>query len=112
MNNVLRLIGRTIVVAIVLVITSYLTPGFTIVGMWSYILAALVISALDYFVEMMMSEKVSPFGNGVKGFLISAVIIYVAQFFVPFMAVSIVGAIVSAVIIGVLDAIFPIKVLS
>ena len=89
----------------------FLTPGFTIYGLWSYLIAAIVISVLDYLVESFMDENISPFGKGIKGFLISAVIIYVAQFFVPYMGVSIIGAILAAAVIGILDAIFPIKVL-
>ena len=110
-NTFLRWLGRMVVVAIILGVTSFLTPGFTIYGLWSYLIAAVVISALDYFVESFMDENISPFGKGIKGFLISAVIIYVAQFFVPYMGVSIIGAILAAVVIGILDAIFPIKVL-
>lgn len=110
-NSFFRWLARMCLVAIILGITSFLTPGFTIYGLWSYLIAAVVISALDYLVESMMNQDISPFGKGIKGFLISAIIIYVAQFFVPYMGVSIVGALIAAAVIGVLDAIFPIKVL-
>ncbi|NFS82730.1 phage holin family protein, partial [Clostridium botulinum] len=36
-----------------------------------------------------------------------AVIIYLAQFFVPNMNVSIIGALLAAIVIGILDAILP-----
>ncbi len=54
-----------------------------------------------------MGVDASPFGKGVKGFIIAAVIIYFAQFLVPHMRVSIIGAILAALVIGVLDAVFP-----
>lgn len=106
-NSVLRWIGRFILVAIILMITSYLTPGFSIRGMWSFLIAAVVISALDYLVEMLMGVDASPFGKGIKGFIIAAIIIYLAQFLVPNMGVTIIGAILAAIVIGILDAIFP-----
>ena len=106
-GSIIRWIGRCILVAIILMITSYLTPGFSIRGMWSFLLAAVIISLLDYFVELFMGVDASPFGKGIKGFIIAAIIIYATQFFVPNMGVSILGAVLAAVVIGVLDAIFP-----
>ena len=106
-GSLLRWIGRFILVAVILMITSYLTPGFSIRGMWSFLIAAVVISLLDYFVELFMGVDASPFGKGIKGFIIAAIIIYATQFFVPNMGVSILGAVLAAVVIGVLDAIFP-----
>lgn len=98
---------RLIAVAIILGITSFLTPGFTIHGMWSFLIAAVVISALDYLVELFMGIDASPIGKGVKGFVIAAVILYLAQFLVPNMHVSIIGALLAAIVIGILDAVLP-----
>jgi uncharacterized membrane protein YvlD (DUF360 family) len=96
---------------IVLAITSFLTPGFSIVGMWSYILAAVVISVADYLVERLMGIDASPFGKGLKGFFIAAIIIYLVQFIVPGVSVSIIGAILAALVIGLLDAFLPGRVM-
>lgn len=106
-GSLLRWIGRFLLVAVILMITSFVTPGFTIRGMWSFLIAAVVISGLDYIVEMLMGIDASPFGKGIKGFVIAAIIIYLAQFLVPNMGVSIIGAALAAVVIGFLDAIFP-----
>ncbi|AIY81734.1 phage holin family protein [Clostridium botulinum] len=104
-------IGRLIVVAIILGITSFFTPGFTIKGLWSFLIAAVVITVLDYIVEKFMGIDASPIGKGAKGFFIAAVIIYLAQFFVPNMNVSIIGALLAAIVIGILDAISPGKIM-
>jgi len=98
---------RFVLVAVILAITSFLTPGFTISGLWSFILAAVVITVLDYLIESFMGVDASPFGKGLKGFVISAIIIYLAQFLVPYMRVSIIGAILAALVIGIIDAIIP-----
>ena len=106
-NSLLRWIGRFILVAVILMITSFLTPGFSINGMWSFLIAAVVISGLDYLAELLMGVDASPFGKGIKGFIIAAIIIYLAQFLVPNMGVTIIGAVLAAIVIGTLDAIFP-----
>jgi len=98
---------RLILVAVVLGITSFFTPGFTIHGLWSFLIAALVITVLDYFAESLMGVDASPIGKGLKGFAIAAVIIYLTQFLVPNMRVSIIGALLAAVVIGFLDALLP-----
>lgn len=100
-------VGRLVLTAVILAIASFFTPGFSITGMWSYLIAALVISILDYLVEAFMGVDASPFGRGIKGFFIAAIILYVTQFFVPAMSVSIMGAILAALAIGILDAVIP-----
>lgn len=106
-SSILRWIGRFILVAIILMVTSFITPGFSINGVWSFLIAAVVISVLDYLVELLMGVDASPFGKGIKGFIIAAIIIYLAQFLVPNMGVTIIGAILAAIVIGILDAVFP-----
>lgn len=102
---------RLVLVAVVLMITSFLTPGFSIRGLWSFLLAALVIIILDYLAEKMMGIDASPIGKGIKGFAISAVIIYLTQFFVPSMRVSIIGSLLAALVIGILDMLIPKKLM-
>lgn len=106
-KGILSWVWRMLLTAVILAITSFFTPGFSISGLWSFILAAIVISVLDYLVESFMGVDASPFGRGIKGFAISAVIIYVAQFLVPTMSVSIIGALLAALAIGILDAVMP-----
>ncbi|MDT8718496.1 phage holin family protein [Clostridium sp. 19966] len=106
-KGILHWILRFIYVAVILAITSFLTPGFTINGLWAFLLAAVVIIVLDYLVELIIGVDAAPFGKGVTGFVITAVIIYVTQFLVPYMRVSIIGAVLAALVIGILDAIIP-----
>lgn len=100
-------VGRLALTAVILGITSFFTPGFSIDGLWSFLLAALIISVIDYLVESFMGVDASPFGRGIKGFFIAAIILYLTQFFVPNMSVSIIGALLAALAIGILDAILP-----
>ena len=100
-------LGRLALTAVILAITSFFTPGFSINGIWSFLLAAIVISVIDYLVESFMGVDASPFGKGIKGFVIAAVILYLAQFLVPNMSVSIWGALLAALVIGIVDAVMP-----
>ncbi len=106
-KGILHWIWRLVYVAIILAITSYVTPGFTINGLWFFLLAAVIIIVLDYLVELIMGVDASPFGRGLIGFLVTVAIIYVTQFLVPYMKVSIIGAMLAALVVGILDAIIP-----
>lgn len=106
-KSIVAWLGRLALTAVVLAITSFFTPGFSITGMWSYLIAAVVISVLDYLVESFMGVDASPFGRGIKGFFIAAIILYVAQYLVPNMTVSLMGAVLAAIAIGVIDALLP-----
>ena len=68
-----------------------------------------IIEKLDYLAELLMGVDASPFGKGIKGFIIAAIIIYLAQFLVPNMGVTIIGAVLAAIVIGILDAVFPVR---
>ena len=111
LTGFLRWVGKMVIFAVVLAVVSLLTPGFSINGLWSYLLAAVVISVLDMLIERLMKVDASPFGKGFKGFVIAAVLIYVAQFVVPAMTVTVWGALLGALVIGIIDAIFPGRVM-
>jgi len=107
----ISLIIRFIVAAIVLMITSWLTPGFSSMNFGTALLAALIIAAMDWVIQRLFKIDASPFGRGIVGFIVSAVIIYLTQFLVPGMSVSIWGAIIASLIIGIIDAISPTNVI-
>jgi uncharacterized membrane protein YvlD (DUF360 family) len=107
----LGIIIRFVVAAIVLMVTSLITPGFSNMGFGTALLAAVVIAAIDYVIQKVFKMDASPFGRGIVGFLLSALVIYLTQFFVPDMEVNVFGAIVAALIIGIIDAIIPANVI-
>ncbi|HZJ57166.1 MAG TPA: phage holin family protein [Clostridia bacterium] len=103
----LGIIIRFIVAAVVLMVTAVVTPGFRAMGFGTALLAALIIAALDYVVQKLFRIDASPFGRGLSGFILSAVIIYLSQFLVPGMQINLFGAVIAALIIGVVDALIP-----
>lgn len=102
-----QLIGRMIAAAVVLAITAFFTPGFTINNIWSLVIAAIVLTILDYLIVKLTNLHASPFGKGFVGFILSAVILYVTQFFVAGYSISWLSAIIGALIYGIIDYIMP-----
>ena len=109
MNGWLGAIVRFIVSAFVLLAVGALVPGIVVAGFTNALIAAIVIAILGYLIEEVAGEDISPQARGVVGFLTSAVVIYATQYLVTGMEVSIVGALLAAFVIGVVDIFVPTK---
>lgn len=105
--SITHFLVRLVVGAIVLAVTAALTPGFTIRGFWPLIFGAIVLAILDYVAAKMLGVNASPFGRGIMGFVLAAIIIYATQFFVAGYNVTILGAIIGALVYGLVDLILP-----
>ncbi|AIQ63203.1 membrane protein [Paenibacillus stellifer] len=99
---------RFIVSALVLLVVGWIVPNFTIGGFWSALMLALVIALLGWVVEGIFGKKTTPFGRGIVGFIVSALVIWLAQFIVAGVSVSIIGAILAALVIGIIDLFLPV----
>ena len=102
-----QIIGRLVTAAIVLAITAFFTPGFSINNFWSLALAAVVLTAIDYLIVKFTGLHASSFGKGFVGFALAAVVLYVTQYFVAGYTISWIAAIIGALIYGVVDYIIP-----
>lgn len=107
--SITEMIVRVIITAIVVGLTAFFTPGFSIDGLGSLIVASIVIGILDYLVEKFTGIDASAFGKGIKGFLITVVILYVTRLIVPGFHITWIGAIIGAIVIGIIDMIIPSK---
>lgn len=102
------LIVRFIVSALVLMLVAAVLPGIKVAGFTGALIAAAVIAVLGYLAEKLMGDKVSPQSRGLVGFITGAVVIYLAKFIVPaYLSVSIIGALLAAFVIGIVDAFVP-----
>ena len=106
-STVWQIIGRLVAAAVVLAITAFFTPGFSINNFWSLAIAAVVLTVLDYLIVKFTGLHATPFGKGFIGFALAAVILYVTQFFVAGYAISWMAAIIGALIYGVIDYFIP-----
>ena len=106
-STIWQLIGRFVASAVVLAITAFFTPGFTINSFWTLIIAAVVLTAMDYLIVRFTGLQASPFGKGFVGFALAAIVLYVTQFFVAGYSISWIAAIIGALIYGVVDYFIP-----
>ena len=106
-STVWQIVGRLIGAAVVLAITAFFTPGFSLNNIWTLIIAAVVLTVLDYLVTKFTGLHASPFGKGFVGFALAAITLYVTQFFVAGYTISWIAAIIGALIYGVVDYFLP-----
>ena len=106
--NWLGAVVRFVVSALVLMAVGWLLPGIKVNGFVGALIAAAVIAILGYVVELILGDKISPRSRGIVGFITAAVVIYVAQFIVPaYLSVSLIGSLLAAFVIGLIDAFVP-----
>lgn len=103
----LGLIVRFVVSAIVLMLVSFILPGFARLGFVEALIGAVIIALLGFIIETFLGRRASPQNRGLVGFIVSAVVIYLAQFLVPGMTVTFIGAVLAAIVIGVVDLFVP-----
>ena len=101
-------IVRFIVAALVLMVVGWIVPQFSVGGFWSALVLALVIALLSWVVEGIFGKRINPFGRGIVGFLVSALVIYIAQFIVSGVSVTMLGALLAALVIGIIDLFIPV----
>ena len=91
-----QMVGRFIVAAIILGITAFFTPGFSINNIWSLAISALVLTVMDYLIIKFTGLHAMAFGKGFVGFMLAVITLYATQFFVAGYSISWMAAIVGA----------------
>ena len=107
LGTVGQIIGRFIVAAIILGITAFFTPGFSINNIWALAIAKIILSVMDYLIVKFTGLHSSAFGKGFVGFILAVITLYVTQYFVAGYSISWMAAIIGALIYGVIDYIMP-----
>ena len=107
MSTAGQVIGRFVTAAIVLAITAFFTPGFSINNIGTLAIAAIVLTLIDYLIVKFTGLEATPFGKGFVGFVLAAVTLYVTQYFVAGYSISWIAAIIGALIYGIVDYIIP-----
>ena len=102
-----QILGRLVASAVVLAVTAFFTPGFTINNIWALAIATVVLAVMDYLIAKFTGIQASPFGKGFVGFALAAITLYVTQFFVAGYSISWMAAIIGALIYGVVDYFIP-----
>ena len=107
MGTVGQIIWRLITSAVVLAITAFFTPGFSINCFLTLAIAAVVLTVIDYLIVKFTVLHASSFGIGFVGFVLAAVTLYADEFFIAGYTVSWMAAIIGALIYGVIDYFIP-----
>ena len=107
MGAIGQMLGRFIVAAIILGITAFFTPNFSINNIWALALAAVVLTVMDYLIVKITGLNAIAFGKGFVGFVLAAITLYATQFFVAGYSISWFAAIIGALIYGVIAYIMP-----
>ena len=106
-NTFTQVILRFITSAVILAITAFFTPGFTINNIWALALAAVVLTVIDFLLVKFTGLHASTFGKGFVGFILAVAVLYVTQYFVAGYSISWIAAIIGALIYGVIDYFLP-----
>lgn len=102
-----QIIGRFIASAVILAVTAFFTPGFTINNIWTLGLAAIVLTVMDYLIVKFTGLHAMAFGKGFVGFILAVIVLYATQFFVSGYTISWMAAIIGALIYGIIDYMIP-----
>ncbi|MBU5668457.1 phage holin family protein [Peptoniphilus sp. MSJ-1] len=103
----INLIVKIIVSAIAILITSALSIGVQVDGFMTAAWVAIVIGILDWAINKFTGIDASPFGRGAVGFIVAAIILYITGRFVDGFNVSVIGAVIGAAILGIVDSFLP-----
>ena len=103
----LSTVVRFVISALVLLLVGYVVPGFSVIGITSALVAALVIGLVAWAIETILGEDTSPRSRGVVSFLVAAAVIWSVQYVIPGLRVTIVGALLASFVIGLVDSVVP-----
>ena len=106
-STTLQIVGRLITAGIVLAITAFFTPGFKIDSFWALAMATIVLAIIDFLIAKFTGLHASSFGKGFVGFILSAVVLYITQYFVAGYTISWISAIIGALVYGTVDYFLP-----
>jgi len=101
------LVFRLISAAIVLSLTAFFTPGFSIDGVKALIVAVIVLSLIDFILSKIFDIQAKPFGRGISGFAVTVIVLYVTKFLVEGFDINLLSAIIAAFVYGIISAIVP-----
>ncbi|MDO5718111.1 MAG: phage holin family protein [Tissierellia bacterium] len=108
MKNVVGLIIRIVLAMLVVWLTSVLTPGMSVQGGFGTLaIAALAIAIIQHLLATLTGLERSGLAKGISGFLVTALILFLAGKVVSGFNVSIIGALIGGLVLGVVEMLIP-----
>lgn len=102
----INLIIKILVSGLAISVAAFFSP-MRVTNYSAAILAAIVIGLLDWAIDKFLGVKASPAGRGVSGFITAAIVIYLTGKIVSGFSVSILGSLIGAFVIGIVDTFLP-----
>ena len=103
----IKLLIKVLVSGLAILLTSAPSIGIQTDGYTTAILAAVVIGILDWAINKFTGVDASPFGRGAVGFIVAALILFITGRIVDGFNVTIIGALVGAIVLGIVDSFLP-----
>lgn len=104
--NLGGLILRLILSMVVVGLTNVLVPGMSNKGgLLNLAIIAVVIAVLQHLLSMLFGS--SKAASGISGFIIMALVLYLAGKFIDGFEVSVLGALIGGLVYGIVDSFIP-----
>lgn len=101
------LLLKVLASAVAVFVAAFLAPGMEVTNFSAAIVAAIAMGIIDWAILKFTGYDGSPKGKGAIGFITAAVVIYLTGLIVDGFTVSIIGALIGAAILGIVDMIIP-----
>lgn len=102
----INLLIKILVSGFAISIAAFFSP-MRVTNYKAAIIAAIVIGILDWLIDKFLGVKASPAGRGTSGFITAAIIIYLTGKIVDGFSASIIGSLIGAFVIGIVDTFLP-----
>lgn len=106
-NKSIQLIGRFVCAIIILGITAFFTPGFTIENLWVLAIAVVALSLVDFFIGCFTPLFSHPFIKFFIGAVLAGISLYLVQYFIIGYVLSTIAIILGAIVFGLVDYMLP-----
>ena len=101
------LLLKVLASAVAVFVAAFLAPGMEVTNFTAAIIAAIAMGIIDWAILKFTGYDGSPKGKGAIGFITAAVVIYLTGLIVDGFTVSIIGALIGAAVLGIVDMIIP-----
>lgn len=103
----ISLLLKVLASAVAVFVAAFLAPGMEVTNFSAAIVAAIAMGIIDWAILKFTGYDGSPTGKGAIGFITAAIVIYLTGVIVDGFTVSIIGALIGAAVLGIVDMIIP-----
>lgn len=106
-NRSIQFIGRLITSILILGVTAFFTPGFTIENLWVVVLAVAVLTIVDFLIDNFTKIYYHPFIKFIIGFVLAGIALFLVQYFAIGYMLSVISIFLGALVYGLVDYMLP-----